>query len=196
VVVHVEPEDAGSHEPQAVIPALRKLAQELGTEIHDIAARWVDGAYHVDAHVTMPSDMSLGEAHAQASRLEEQSRERIAQLAEIVTHIEPLDQDRQMPSLHWAAIGRRSAAEVEKAIRTALTLLSQCECGAYHDIRVYPEGDGWATSLHCTLDDKVPLRQAHALSSQVEEHLLNTVPRLNQVIVHAEPLARSNEPAG
>jgi divalent metal cation (Fe/Co/Zn/Cd) transporter len=33
------------------------------------------------------------------------------------------------------------------------------------------------------------LWQAHSLGSRIEEHLLNTVPRLSQVIVHTEPLA-------
>jgi cation diffusion facilitator family transporter len=194
VVVHVEPEDTEGHNAQTVIPALRALAQDLGIEIHDIAARWVDGAYHVEVHVTMPSEMPLGEAHARASRLEDESRQQIEHLAEIVTHIEPLDQDRQMPSLYWADVGRRSAQEVEKAIRDSLANLTQC--GPYHKVRVYPEGDGWATSLRCTLDHEVPLRQAHALSSQIEEHLLNTVPRLNQVIVHTEPYSQSDPPAG
>ena len=79
--------------------------------------------------------------------------------------------------------------DVEQAIRAALAGFDPC--GTYHDLRVYREGEGWAISLHCLLDQDIPLRQAHALSSQVEEHLLNTVPRLCQVIVHIEPMARA-----
>ena len=187
VVVHVEPEDAGGRDVKSVIPALRALAQESGIEIHDIVGRWVDGAYHVEAHLTMAGDLPLGEAHVRASQLERESRARIEKLDEIVTHIEPLEQDRQLPSLYWAAEAR-SAQDVERAIRGALADLDLCE--TYHDVQVYPQGEGWATSLHCLLDQNIPLRQAHALSSQIEEHLLNTVPRLSQVIVHTEPLVR------
>jgi cation diffusion facilitator family transporter len=188
VVVHVEPEDSTEERSESVIPALRALAQELDLSIHDISARWVDGTYHVEAHVTMDGDLSLGEAHARASQLEQESRARIEHLSEIVTHIEPLEQDQQMPSLYWAAEAK-SAEDVEQAIRGALDDLDLC--GTYHDVRVYGEGRGWATSLHCLLDTAMPLRQAHALCTQVEEHLLNTVPRLSQVIVHTEPQARS-----
>jgi cation diffusion facilitator family transporter len=185
VVVHVEPEDVVEGDVSVVIPSLRALADELDLSIHDISGRWVDGAYHVEAHVTMAGDVPLGEAHARVSQLERKSREQIEQLAEIVTHIEPVEEDRQLPSLYHASMGRTSAETVERTIRRALRELSLC--GTYHDIRVYPQGDGWVTSLHCLLDENVPLRQAHAISSQIEEHLLNTVPRLSQVIVHTEP---------
>ena len=188
VVVHVEPEDAEEERSASVIPALRTLAQELDISIHDIAARWVDGAYHVDAHVTMSGDLGLGEAHDRASQLEHEARARIEHLAEIVTHIEPIEEEQQMPSLYWVAEAR-SVDDVEQSICRALDGLELC--GPYHDIRVYPEGNGWTASLHCQLDRDVPLRQAHALCTQVEEHLLNSVPRLSQVIVHTEPLAHS-----
>jgi cation diffusion facilitator family transporter len=186
VVVHVEPENAMEERAASVIPALRALAKELDIQIHDIAARWVNGASHVEAHVTMAGDLSLAEAHARVSQLERESRARIAQLADIVTHIEPVETDRA-PSLDGAPTARISAGDVEQAIRDALDGLS--ECGPYHDVRVHPEGDGWATSLHCLVDGRIPLQQAHSLGSRIEEHLLNTVPRLNQVVVHTDPLA-------
>jgi cation diffusion facilitator family transporter len=185
VVVHVEPEDRVEEDTAAVIPSLRALAKELNISIHNIAGRWVDGAYHVEAHVTMAGDITLGEAHARVSQLERESREQIEHLSQIFTHIEPIEEEKQLPSVYQDAVGRASPDSVGKAIRYALQDLSVCK--TYHDIHVYPEGDGWATSLHCLLDKDMPLRQAHATSTQIEEYLLNTVPRLYEVMVHVEP---------
>jgi cation diffusion facilitator family transporter len=180
VVVHVEPEEVVVGEAAEVIPALRALAKELSLSIHDIAGRWVDGAYHVETHVTMDGDLALGEAHARVSRLEQESQARIDQLAEIVTHIEP-SEDERAP----AQVRRAYADDIEQAIREALAAVPWC--GMVHDIRVHPQGDGWTASLHCLLDRDILLRQAHTLSSQIEEHLLDTVPRLSQVVIHTEP---------
>ena len=181
VVVHVEPEDAPGREPGALIPALRALAEELDISVHDIAARQVEGAYHVELHVSLDGALPLGEAHAVVSRLEAESQARIDGLAEIVTHIEPLDESRD-PSYTGAV----SAYGVAEAIRAQL---EECDdLRAFHDIQVYPVGDNWAASLHCVLDERTPLRDAHAATSQLEGRLRDTVPRLDRAVIHTEPL--------
>jgi cation diffusion facilitator family transporter len=190
VVVHVEPEDEGpaggaGAETALVLPALRALAQELDLAIHDIAARWVEGAVYVEAHLTLDGDLPLAEAHERASQLERESRARIPHLAELVTHIEPSGLARE-PS-----VSRLSREEISRAVQEALDQLPGC--GPYHRVRVYSEGEDWAVSLHCLLEPALPLRQAHEASSLIENQLRNQVPRLRRVTVHVEPLP---DPAG
>jgi len=180
VVVHVEPENGERAETALVLPALRALAAELGLSIHDIAAHWVEGAVHVEAHVTLDGDLTLGEAHARVSQLEHAGRARIKHLAELVTHIEPSGAVEE-PVLSLSGDVIRSAVEE--------TLDGLPVCGAYHKVRVYPEGESWAVSLHCLLDPSLSLSQAHAASSEIEGQLRNRVPRLGQVTVHMEPLS-------
>jgi cation diffusion facilitator family transporter len=179
-VVHVEPEDEGATENAAVIPTLRALAQEQGLAIHDIAARSVEGELCLEAHVTLDGVLTLGEAHERVSRLEQASKARIPNLGEMVTHIEPAGEDREGVSPGLSQETTQSAVEE--------TLRGLASCGEYHKVRVYPEGENWAVSLHCLLDPGVPLRQAHAVSSKIEGQLRDHVPRLSQVTVHMEPL--------
>jgi cation diffusion facilitator family transporter len=180
VVVHVEPENEAGAETAMVLPALRALAAELDLSIHDIAARWVDGMAHVEAHVTLDGDLTLGDAHERVIQLERKSQARIEHLAEMVTHIEPSGLvDESVPSLSVDAI--RGAVQE--------TLDGWPGCGTYHKIRVYPEGESWAVSLHCLLDPNLSLTRAHAASNQIEVQLRNRVPRLSQVTIHVEPLS-------
>ncbi len=180
VVVHVEPEGSPGKQSAALIPALRSLAEGLGIGMHSITARWVEGAYHAEAHVGVDGSLSLLEAHALVNRLEEQAKERIDRLEEIVTHIEPLDEGQDPPYVSSISAGSVAAA-VERATEE---LYGPGRC---HDIQVYPVQDNWAVSFHLLLDENLALQQAHAGSARLEGRIRDTTPRLSNVVVHTEP---------
>jgi cation diffusion facilitator family transporter len=182
VVVHVEPEEMTERGNSALIPALRTLAEELGVDIHDITARQVNGAYHVQAHVTVDGSLPLSQAHATAHRLEESARARMDGLAEIVTHIEPTGEIQEPAYTLFI-----SADLVREAIRHLVADLDGL--GTCYDIQVYPVGDNWSVSLHIGLDDGLPLSKAHAISGQIEGSLRDAIPRLDRVVIHTEPLS-------
>lgn len=186
VVVHVEPEDVPGRDADFLIPALRALAEELNVAIHDITARPADGVYDVQAHVTVDGSLSLAEAHAIASRLEHLARARIDRLGEIVTHIEPSGEYQE--ALHAGNVSVEEVRAKASRIVDELSHLSAC-----HDIQVYPVGDNWAISMHCLLDRDLTLSEAHTFSSEVEKRLRDTIPRLDQVLIHTEPLAMAGE---
>ena len=182
VVVHVEPEDRLSDGSGELISGLRTLAEELHIAIHDITARKMGDMYHVDAHITVDGSLALGEAHAAADQLEELAHARIEQLAEIVTHIEPAEE----LSEQFAMAGT-SAENVAEAVRRLLEDIDDGD--KCHDLQIYPVGRNWALSLHCSLDNKISLSEAHAISSRIEGLLRNAIPRLDRVVVHTEPLS-------
>jgi cation diffusion facilitator family transporter len=181
VVVHVEPEDVPNPRDTALIPALRQLAEELGIAIHSITNRWADDGYHVEAHLALDGSLPLGEAHTIASHLEEEAEGRVDKLAEIVTHIEPVDGEGT--SLYWSP---SSAEEVARAIDDLVTELYGP--GSSHGIRVYRVGDSWIASLHLLLRRDLSLSQAHRATMQLEGQLRDAIPRLSRVVVHTEPL--------
>jgi divalent metal cation (Fe/Co/Zn/Cd) transporter len=188
VVVHVEPEDKTMREMDALIPALRSVAEGLDIAIHNITARQVDGQYHVEAHVLVDGSLSLIQAHEAASRLEEVAKSQIEGLIEMVTHIEPTEEGAgQSPETGI------SADDVAEQVRH---LLSEWDATmACHNVRVYATGDSWAASVHCMLDGRMPLQEAHIIASSVERRLRNAIPRLERVAVHAEPLAAEGKGA-
>ncbi len=180
VVVHVEPGHAVSGDDPALIPALRSLADELGVSVHDIAARSVGGGYHVEAHITADGSMTLDQAHEVADRFEGRARAQIDRLNEITSHIEPAQEDAQA-----ARTTAASAQDVSEAVRA---LVAEEEgMGQCHDVHVHPVGDNWVVHVHCALDGRISLHQAHAISTRIETRLRDAVPRLDRVIVHTEP---------
>jgi cation diffusion facilitator family transporter len=181
VVVHVEPESGPESGEGALIPSLRALAQDLDVAVHDISVHQVDGGSHVEAHITAEDTMSLDRAHAIADRFEERARSEIGALSEITTHLEPAGEVIE-PSYAAAA----SAQDVLEAVRAVLSARPQ-GAGACHDIQVFPEGDDWVVSIHCTLDGHMSLREAHAVSGTLEGTLRDAIPRLDRVIIHTEP---------
>ena len=181
VVVHVEPESAAGTESIALIPVLRSLAEELNASIHDIDARWVDGVYHVEMHMTLDGALPLAQAHAVANQLEEEAKVQLVGLAEVVTHTEPTEETQEP-----AYMTHVSADGITQAIRDLAG--DSYGSGMCHDLQVYPIGDDWAASLHCLLDAHISLQEAHAISSQLEGQLRDAIPRLSRVIVHTEPL--------
>lgn len=183
VVVHVEPADAGSGDSSALIPSLRALAAELDIPIHDIMAHRTGEGYRVEAHITVDGSLSLDAAHEVADGLEALARARIDGLTEITTHIEPAEdaRDPEAPAM--------SADSVSEAVRAALA--DGLDAGQCHDIQVYPVGDNWAVSIHCALDGNTVLREAHSLSGELERRLRDTIPRLDRIVIHTEPLSEA-----
>jgi divalent metal cation (Fe/Co/Zn/Cd) transporter len=164
-----------------VIPKLRSLAEGMGLAIHSITTRSTRGEYHIEAHIAMEGTLPLGTAHAMASQLEVEAKRQIDRLAEIVTHIEPTEDQDTVPGSRLSADGIAQAI-CDLVIQT----YGPERC---HDVQVYPMGDSWAASLHVLLDESTPLAEAHIASSQIEVRLRDIIPRLSHVIVHTEPLS-------
>jgi divalent metal cation (Fe/Co/Zn/Cd) transporter len=188
VVVHVEPGDGVTSEAESPIPALRALAEEAGVAVHDISARRIDGAYHIETHLTFDGALSLTQAHEAADRFEALARTRLERLAAMTTHIEPAQKEAEA-SLQPV----QSANDVASAI---VETLSDSEARFHtHGIQVYPIGDNWAVSLHCALDGALSVREAHDVSVGIESRLRDAIPRLDRVTVHAEPVPGTREVA-
>ena len=87
IVVHVEPSAAYEDHSGAV----RELAQAMNVTVHAIRIRDIDGRLYVNFHAEFPPEMTLAEAHKLVTELEGRIRRRLPQVAEINSHIEPLD---------------------------------------------------------------------------------------------------------
>jgi cation diffusion facilitator family transporter len=187
VTIHVEPRGPALARPdQEEIPAqLRRLADGLKIGVHDVWAHEVDGSYHAEAHLEVDGALSLRQAHALASALEERARVEIPHLVDLTTHIEPRGELTQpgesgLEEMQVAQAVQQVVLELEDENET----LSIVAC---HQVRARPSGEGWAISMHCHLPGEVPLAEAHRISTQLEARLRERVPGLERVVIHAEP---------
>src|SRR5579864_4368405 len=87
VMVHVEPRaPQGEH----LFEAIRAAAQGMGLAIHDVHASQQDGRLFIELHLEVDENLSLREAHRQASELEDKIRQLRDGAIDVNIHIEPL----------------------------------------------------------------------------------------------------------
>src|SRR5467141_3791783 len=87
VMVHAEPRaPQGEH----LFEAIRAVAQRMGLGIHDLSALQQQGRLFIELHLEVDENLSLRDAHRQASKLEEKIRDLRDRQVEVNIHIEPL----------------------------------------------------------------------------------------------------------
>jgi divalent metal cation (Fe/Co/Zn/Cd) transporter len=126
-------------------------------------------------------NLTLGEAHDIASRLEEAVCAELGPEVEVETHIEPLQVDGFTGS---DADGKRI-----REVAVALTEIA-AEIGTIRDVhamRVRQTRDGEIVNFHCHADPKMPVEAVHEKVDRVERTLRRRMPGIRRVIGHAEP---------
>ncbi|MCX7680502.1 MAG: cation-efflux pump [Anaerolineae bacterium] len=182
VTIHVEPAGTppAGQNWQDVAAQLRRLAAGLGMSIHNIWISEVKGELSVDVHLEADETLSLREAHALASSLEERALGEIPNLVSLTTHLEPQGQLTSAADTASAEPGVRQI--VEEAIHNALE-----EQGSYTRLQVRQGEKGWVVTLTWQLPADLSLAEAHELSSRLESRLRGEFPDLERVTIHTEP---------
>jgi divalent metal cation (Fe/Co/Zn/Cd) transporter len=90
ILVHLEPA-APTPPEQDPTTIIRKLADERHLPIHALRIREIGGHLYVNFHVQFPPQTTLATAHRQADDFEEAIREKIPTVAEVLSHIEPIE---------------------------------------------------------------------------------------------------------
>ncbi|MDX6483819.1 MAG: hypothetical protein QOE95_1590, partial [Gaiellaceae bacterium] len=175
VVVHVEPAggDAASreraHAAALDVPRVR--------EIHNVSVLDVQGGTELSLHLKLPGDLSLGEAHAVASEVEKAILEAVPEVSSVQTHLEPL-----------AETGAgREADDIEADRESVARIVREATGGPPRELRFLHTDEGLVAFLTLALDPRVPLADAHARASEIEERIRSERPEIADVIVHTEP---------
>lgn len=180
VEVHFEP--APREAPDYAL-AVRAIADAQGLATHEVSV-W-DGAQQegkvLELHVEVPAGQTLADAHQQVSQLEARLHENLAEISEVITHIEPARSEQSAPS-H----GR--AAQVARIERAALRLLHEHYPAVdWHAVRVRPDHQGFNLSMHATLPPQMTIESAHHIAESAEALLRADLPQLDRVTIHTEP---------
>jgi cation diffusion facilitator family transporter len=184
VVVNVIP---SASDDEDVITQVRLLAARYGMGAHSLRLYDVLGSRTLELHVEVKDSLSLEEAHTQATQFEDAVRRNLPDIAEIVTHIEPIGD---------AAATRQVLLAGEKQIIEAIqriTEASDLHCEP-HDILVHRLGNELSVSFHCLQAADTPIIDAHAVTEKIERELREQVPSLRRVVIHLEPSAQNLEP--
>lgn len=180
VVVHTDPREI---ERENLARRIRGIAERNQIPAHNISVHEDNGDIHVDLHIEVDDHLLLHQAHDLASHVEQDLRTEIPTLARVTTHIESRGTG--------VSSGRDVTVEegpLVERIRTVTDGVAGREC--CHSIVVRRQGDRLAVSLHCGFDRDLPVREAHRISTRIENALKDAVPEIEQVVVHTEPERR------
>ncbi len=181
VMVHAEPRaPQGEH----LFEAIRAAAQRMGVAIHDLTAVQQDGQLFVELHLEVDENLSLREAHRQASELEEKIRELRGDPVEVNIHIEPLGRHIATPD---AGIGEmkqlsRSIEGFINGLPAEFDELVNC-----HDVRARQVEHHIFVSCHCTMKSTLPITQVHDVTAVLEDRVKEKFPQIYRVTIHPEP---------
>ncbi len=173
VVVHVEPVTGGTVAERVQAAA---LSVPRVREVHNISVVDVDGRPDISLHLKLPGELSLDEAHAVATTVENAINEAVPDARTVQTHIEPLVE---------VVVGRRTQdgevdAEVTRIVREATG-------SAPREVR-FVETDGKLVAyVTVGLDAGTPLADAHGRASEIEEQIRREQPQIADVVIHTEP---------
>jgi cation diffusion facilitator family transporter len=180
VEVHFVPEHEGV--PDYALTA-RARADALGLSTHEVRVSAGPNGRMIDLHVEVPPGQTLAAAHDQVTKLEQNIRASLPDVADVVTHIEPafLETPEARPLNDADAIAKRA--------ETLLRL--HYPQSRWHHLRVTAQDDGYALALHVAMPPNVTVEAAHEFTESAEIMLRSELPELARVTIHAEPETNS-----
>jgi cation diffusion facilitator family transporter len=182
VMVHAEPRaPKGEH----LFEAIRAVAQKMGLAIHDLSAMQQDGKLFVELHLEVDENLSLRDAHRQATDLEEGIRDLRNGPVDVNIHIEPLGRRITTPDAGGGEMKQlaRSIEEFLNTLPTEYDELVNC-----HDVRVRQVEHRILASCHCTMKDNLRITQIHDVTAALEDRVKERFPQVHRVTIHPEPL--------
>ena len=182
VMVHAEPRaPQGEH----LFEAIRAVAQRMGLGIHDLSALQQQGKLFVELHLEVDENLSLREAHRQATELEEGIRELRDGPIDVNIHIEPLGRHIATPDA-----GAGEMKQLSRAVEEFLNSLPAefDELVNRHDVRTRQVEHHILISCHCTMKGALPITQIHDVTAALEDRVKERFPQIHRVTIHPEPV--------
>ena len=182
VMVHAEPRaPRGEH----LFESIRAVAQRMGLAIHDLSALQQRGELFVELHLEVDENLSLREAHRQASELEEGIRQLREEPINVNIHIEPLGRHIARPDA--------GGGEMKQLARSIETFLNSMpaefdELVNCHDVRVRQVEHRVLASCHCIMKGDLPITMIHDVTAVLEDRVKEKFPQILRVTIHPEPV--------
>jgi cation diffusion facilitator family transporter len=164
VLMDIVPEDAEEAARRAIVGI------EPPVELRRLRMRQAAGRHFADVVIGVDFDAAVGQGHAAADAVERAVQSALPE-ADVVVHVEPRADDSAIRErAHAAALGVPRVREV-------------------HNVSVLSVGQSNELSLHLKLPGDLSLEEAHEIAEEVERAIHETVPEVDSVQTHLEPLA-------
>ena len=160
--------------PDAQEAALAAIAALPGIELRRLRMRQAAGRQFADVVIGVPPAAAVGQGHAAADAVEAAVHGALPG-SDVVVHVEPQQDE--------AALRERVLAAAQRVPRVR----------EIHNLIVLSVGSATEVSLHLKLPGDLPLEDAHEVATEVERAIVESVPEVDAVQTHLEPLAEAGE---
>jgi cation diffusion facilitator family transporter len=161
--------------PDAQEAALAAIASlEPRVELRRLRMRQAAGRQFADVVIGVPPGAAVGQGHAAADAVEEAVQRALPQ-SDVVVHVEPRQDE--------AALRERVLAAAQGVPRVR----------EIHNLTVLQVDTRTEVSLHLKLPGDLPLEDAHAVATEVERAITDSVPEVDEVRTHLEPISEAQE---
>jgi cation diffusion facilitator family transporter len=160
--------------PDAQDAAMAAIGALPGIELRRLRMRQAAGRQFADVVIGVPPGAAVGQGHAAADAVEAAVQGALPD-SDVVVHVEP-QQDH-------AALRERALAAAQRVPRVR----------EIHNLSVLLVGGETEVSLHLKLPGDLPLEEAHEVATEVERAIVESVPEVDSVQTHLEPLAETGE---
>lgn len=166
---------------ETIAERVAAIAGHLGRAVHHITVQRVGEAWSVAYDLEADGTLSLAEAHALSSELEEAIRAELGTAVEVETHIEPHGGH----PVH----SRDADPTTLAAIRAQLAEAAGATPGLHdvHALRVREADGRLYVVFHCHADAAMPMADAHEAIDRVERRVRSSWPAILRIVGHAEP---------
>jgi cation diffusion facilitator family transporter len=155
----------------AALAAIEAL--EPSVELRRLRMRQAGGKQFADVVIGVPPGAAVGQGHAAADAVEAAVEDALPQ-ADVVVHVEPLEDSGLRERAHAAALAVPRVREV-------------------HNIALLQVGGRTELSLHVKLPGDLSLEAAHQVAEELEAAICRAVPEISGVQTHLEPLTEASE---
>jgi cation diffusion facilitator family transporter len=157
---------------KAALSAIAKLVPAV--QLRRLRMRQAAGRQFADIVIGVPPGAAVGQGHAAADAVEEAVHGALPG-SDIVVHVEPL--------MDEAGLRERVLAAAQRVPRVR----------EIHNLTVLQVGPKTEVSLHLKLPGELRLEEAHKVASEVELAIGESVPEVETVRTHLEPIAETAE---
>ena len=161
--------DRAPADAEQAAPARRSERSDRRSQLRRLRMRQAGGRQFADVVIGVSPGAAVGQGHATADAVEAAVAKALPN-ADVVVHVEPIEESSLRERAHAAALGVRACARC--TISRSSTSAGRTEL-----------------SLHLKLPGDLSLDEAHEIAEQVEHAICAAVPEIAGVQTHLEPLA-------
>ena len=160
--------------PDAQEAALHAISALPGIELRRLRMRQAAGRQFADIVIGVPPGAAVGQGHAAADAVEAAVHGALPE-SDVVVHVEP--------QIDRSGLRERALAAAQRVPRVR----------EIHNLSVLRVGRATEVSLHLKLPGDLSLEEAHQVATEVEREIAASVPEVDAVQTHLEPLAEAGE---